>query len=513
MIRQPPPPREAAAAPAAPPDDPASAEASGIMAQHGMPAPSTIPTPPEGPRQQPGAAAAAVQPAHGCQLAMPGSTHGAGGERLGSQGCSAPPALASAAPGSAHQAGSAKAAGAEGGAAAAARACRLAGLTVVQLRTRWAQPLPVPALVWSSRGQRRTSLRQHVVSNQALRVSSQHNMLCDLSFCACVARPALSPLTSCANNRSEAAHGRRLRNAGQPTSGTKAELLRRLKSGSAPAAATGHPPGAATPATAPAAAADAVACSASEASDSDGGGAARHGQLRAPAAAARGDRGGRGGAPRPKAATKRQNFVRMSSKARLPVLHGPSLSRPQGRRHSFYPCQSWLSSVQCMCASQCVQPACASRLHAADVAARVAAAWQGRRGPLPEQGSHVQQIPAGAQPGPLPQASLSAARVTLSRSPPGSATVLNARTSHMHQTPRFESVAISNPAAPVWRSVWRGTQRHGRHTHRSCAGAESVRATTLATAGAARMSAMPAARKGTGRGTAQPDSACRTAQR
>jgi len=68
-------------------------------------------------------------------------------------------------------------------------------------------------------------------------------MLCDLSFCACVARPALSPLTSCANNRSEAAHGRRLRNAGQPTSGTKAELLRRLKSGSAPAAATGHPPG------------------------------------------------------------------------------------------------------------------------------------------------------------------------------------------------------------------------------------------------------------------------------
>ncbi len=338
-------------------------------------------------------------------------------------------------------------------------------------------------------------------------------MLCDLSFCACVARPALSPLTSCANNRSEAAHGRRLRNAGQPTSGTKAELLRRLKSGSAPAAATGHPPGAATPATAPAAAADAVACSASEASDSDGGGAARHGQLRAPAAAARGDRGGRGGAPRPKAATKRQNFVRMSSKARLPVLHGPSLSRPQGRRHSFYPCQSWLSSVQCMCASQCVQPACASRLHAADVAARVAAAWQGRRGPLPEQGSHVQQIPAGAQPGPLPQASLSAARVTLSRSPPGSATVLNARTSHMHQTPRFESVAISNPAAPVWRSVWRGTQRHGRHTHRSCAGAESVRATTLATAGAARMSAMPAARKGTGRGTAQPDSACRTAQR
>ncbi len=69
MIRQPPPPREAAAAPAAPPDDPASAEASGIMAQHGMPAPSTIPTPPEGPRQQPGAAAAAVQPAHGCQLA------------------------------------------------------------------------------------------------------------------------------------------------------------------------------------------------------------------------------------------------------------------------------------------------------------------------------------------------------------------------------------------------------------------------------------------------------------
>jgi len=151
MIRQPPPPREAAAAPAAPLDDPASAEASSILAQHGMPAPSTIPTPPEGPRQQPGAAAAAVQPAHGCQLAMPGSTHGAGGERLGSQGCSAPPALASAAPGSAHQAGSAgstKAAGAEGGAAAAARACRLAGLTVVQLRTRWAQPLLVPALVW-----------------------------------------------------------------------------------------------------------------------------------------------------------------------------------------------------------------------------------------------------------------------------------------------------------------------------------------------------------------------------